>query len=115
MDPTNLERLKSEGDLNLTSRRAAWAQDHISGRTKAVLDEDARRFLHQSLSTPCLNVLKGAKGAWIEDLEGRRYLDFHGNNVHQVGFGHPRVDDALQPSKRVTQRARPMTAEKGHG
>jgi 4-aminobutyrate aminotransferase len=96
MDPTNLERLKSEGDLNLTSRRAAWAQDHISGRTKAVLDEDARRFLHQSLSTPCLNVLKGAKGAWIEDLEGRRYLDFHGNNVHQVGFGHPRVVAAIK-------------------
>jgi 4-aminobutyrate aminotransferase len=95
-DFANLERLKTEGDLNLTSRRAAWAQTHISAPTKALLEEDARHFLHQSLSTPCLNVLKGAHGSWIEDMEGRRYLDFHGNNVHQVGFGHPRVLAAIQ-------------------
>ena len=56
----------------------------------------SRYFLHQSLSTPCLNVLKSAQGAWIEDLQGRRYLDFHGNNVHQVGFGHPRVVAAIK-------------------
>ena len=26
---------------------------------------------------------------------GGGFLDFHGNNVHQVGFGHPRVIDAI--------------------
>jgi len=67
----------------------------LSGTARAVLQEDARVFLHQSLSTPCLNVLKSAHGAWIEDIDGRRYLDFHGNNVHQVGFGHPRVIAAI--------------------
>jgi 4-aminobutyrate aminotransferase len=92
----NLEHLKSEGDLNLSPHRAAWAKEHLSAKTKRVLAQDARYFLHQSLSTPCLNVLKGARGAWFEDVEGRRYLDFHGNNVHQVGFGHPRVIAAIK-------------------
>ena len=92
----NLERLKSEGDLNLSPHRAAWQKSHNSAQTKKLLEEDARHFLHQSLSTPCLNVMQGAQGAWIEDLEGRRYLDFHGNNVHQVGFAHPKVVAAIK-------------------
>ncbi len=94
--PKDFEGLKSEGDLNLSPHRSAWLKRHHSTDTKRVLEEDARRFLHQSLSTPCLNVLKSAQGAWIEDLEGRRYLDFHGNNVHQVGFAHPRVIAAIK-------------------
>ena len=36
-------------------------------------------FLHQSLSTPCLNVLRGAAGATLTDWQGRELLDFHGN------------------------------------
>jgi 4-aminobutyrate aminotransferase len=94
--PENLERLKSEGDLNLSPHRAAWLKNHHSAATNHALEEDARHFLHQSLSTPCLNMLKSAQGAWIEDIEGRRYLDFHGNNVHQVGFAHPRVVAAIK-------------------
>lgn len=89
------ESLKSESDLNLGSRRKQWADAHIDESTRHWLEEDARYFLHQSLSTPCLNVLSGAKGARITDLQGRSYLDFHGNNVHQVGFGHPRVIEAI--------------------
>src|ERR1700688_2153533 len=52
---SNLERLKSEGDLNLSPQRVAWSKANQSPATKQVLDEDARHFLHQSLSTPCLN------------------------------------------------------------
>jgi 4-aminobutyrate aminotransferase len=91
----NLDLLKSEGDLNLTPSRAAWSQTHIDPQTQEWLEEDARYFLHQSLSTPCLNVLQRSEGAWLEDFQGRRYLDFHGNNVHQVGFGHPKVIEAV--------------------
>lgn len=91
-----LQNLKSEGDLNLSQRRAEWAKAHISTATAKVLQQDATHFLHQSLSTPCLNVLQGAQGSWIEDIEGKRYLDFHGNNVHQVGFAHPRVVAAIK-------------------
>ena len=43
------------------------------------------------MSTPCLNAIAKAEGIWIEDVAGRRYMDFHGNNVHHIGYGHPRV------------------------
>ncbi|MEK7684553.1 MAG: aspartate aminotransferase family protein [Verrucomicrobiota bacterium] len=90
-----LEHLKSEGDLNVSPHRAAWAAGHLDAETRHWLAEDAKYFLHQSLSTPCLNVLKGCEGAYVEDWQGRRLLDFHGNNVHQVGFGNPRVIAAI--------------------
>jgi 4-aminobutyrate aminotransferase len=88
--------LPSEGDVNFSPRRRAWAAKNLSPETQQLLDEDAKYFLHQSLSTPCLAALKSCRGAWIEDVQGRRYLDFHGNNVHQVGFGHPRVIAAIK-------------------
>jgi 4-aminobutyrate aminotransferase len=86
----------AEGDTNRSPLRAAWQADHLDAETRALLEEDARYFLHQSLSTPCLNVLAEADGAWITDLQGRRYLDFHGNSVQQVGFRNPRVVAAIK-------------------
>ncbi|MFQ5937224.1 MAG: aspartate aminotransferase family protein [Acidiferrobacterales bacterium] len=88
--------LRSEGDLNISSRRQAWQSTHLDDETRHWLSEDAKYFLHQSLSTPCLNVLAGCDGPYLEDLQGRRILDFHGNSVHQVGFGHPRVVRAIR-------------------
>ena len=92
----DVSALKSEGDLNLSAARRQWQAEQINAETKRWLDQDARYFLHQSLSTPCLNVLKRCDGIYLEDLQGRRYMDFHGNNVHQVGFGHPRVIAAIK-------------------
>ena len=98
--PTNNESprdgLRVEGDINLSPHRDAWAESHLNTETKRLLADDARWFIHQAMSTPCLNVLRAANGAWIEDVEGRRYLDFHGNNAHQVGFGHPHVIAAIK-------------------
>ncbi|TMV77131.1 aspartate aminotransferase family protein [Thioclava sp. BHET1] len=37
-----------------------------------------------------------AEGIWIEDLAGRRYMDFHGNSVHHIGYGHPRLIAAIK-------------------
>ncbi len=91
-----LENLQSEGDLNLTKNRTQWTKDYIDEETQSLLDEDAKYFLHQSLSTPCLNVLNGCDGIYIEDAQGRKYMDFHGNNVHQVGYGNPQVVEAIQ-------------------
>ena len=85
----------AEGDVNASPQRAAWQADMLDADTRACLDEDARWFLHQSLSTPCLNVLRSCRGAEIEDLQGRAYLDFHGNCVHQVGFWNPQVIAAI--------------------
>ena len=87
---------QSEGDTNTTPARQRWQQENLSESTQQLLAEDARYFLHQSLSTPCLNALEAAEGAYIQDVEGRRYLDFHGNQVHTVGFGNPAVIEAIK-------------------
>jgi len=87
---------KSEGDVNLSPRREAWQESQLNKESRALLDEDARYFLKQSLSTPCLNAMSACEGIYIEDLQGRRYMDFHGNNVHQVGFSNPDVIAAIK-------------------
>jgi 4-aminobutyrate aminotransferase len=94
--PRDLDALRSEGDLNLSPRRQAWNDANVDADTAAMLEEDARLFLHQSLSTPCLNVLNACEGSYLEDAQGRRILDFHGNSVHQVGFANPRVLQAMK-------------------
>ena len=43
-----------------------------------------------------INVIARAEGAWIEDLGGKRYLDMHGNGVHNAGFNHPAVLKAVR-------------------
>ena len=86
----------AEGDVNLSPLRRAWERDHVSARTRALLDRDSAAYLHQSLSTPCFDALAEADGIWLVDTEGRRFMDFHGNNVHQVGYRHPRVIDAVK-------------------
>lgn len=91
----NLDALKSEGDINLTPARKKWAEQNIDAETKRWLELDAKYFLHQSLSTPCLDVLSSCEGAEFTTLGGKEILDFHGNNVHQVGFGNAAVVDAI--------------------
>jgi 4-aminobutyrate aminotransferase len=86
----------AEGDGNLSPARKAWAAGQLDAATRATLAEDERWFLRQSLSTPCLNVAVEASGSCLRDLQGRAILDFHGNSVHQVGYGHPRVVAAIK-------------------
>ena len=88
--------LSAEGDVNLSPLRKRWEAEHLASSTRALLADDATYFLHQSLSTPCFNALASASGIWLTDVEGRRYMDFHGNSVHQVGHGHPRVVQAAK-------------------
>ncbi len=93
--PADLDAIRSEGDLNLSDRRRTWQEGHLDETARALLEEDARWFLHQALSTPCLNAVQGCSGSRLVDTAGREILDFHGNNVHQVGYAHPRVLDAV--------------------
>ncbi len=95
-DSTPKRSILTEGDVNLSARRQAFLAQHINRDTQALLDEDARYFFHQSLSTPCLNALNSAHGSYLTDRQGRRILDFHGNSVHQVGYGHPKVIAAIK-------------------
>ncbi|NJO44517.1 MAG: aminotransferase class III-fold pyridoxal phosphate-dependent enzyme [Oscillatoriales cyanobacterium RM2_1_1] len=85
----------AEGDINFSLRRQAWAGAQVNPETQALLDRDTQVFLRQSVSTPCLSVIRRAEGIWIEDMQGRRYLDFHANNVHHIGYGHPRLVAAI--------------------
>ncbi|WP_421810575.1 (R)-1-hydroxy-2-aminoethylphosphonate ammonia-lyase [Flagellimonas sp.] len=80
-----------EGDINLTSARGKWVEGDVNEQTKELLEKDAKFFLHQSMSTPCLDVLKNCEGSFIESVSGKKYLDFHGNNVHQIGFSNPKL------------------------
>lgn len=88
--------MAAEGDINLSPLRREWDAAHIGPVTRSLLDEDARFFLHQSLSTPCFDALVGAEGIYLVDTEGRRLMDFHGNGVHQVGYRHPKVIAAVK-------------------
>ena len=88
--------LAAEGDVNLSPLRRAWERDHVGPAARGLLDRDAAAYLHQSLSTPCLDALVEAHGIWLVDADGRRYMDFHGNNVHQVGYRHPHVIAAIK-------------------
>src|SRR4051812_14301133 len=86
---------ESESDTNLSPQRRAWADKNLDPEAQTLLAEDEKYFLRQSVSTPCLNVIVKADGIWIEDTAGRRYMDFHGNNVHHIGYGHPRLKRAI--------------------
>jgi 4-aminobutyrate aminotransferase len=85
-----------EGDVNASPNRAAWQETHLDAATRDLLRRDSAAFLHQSVSTPCLSAIRRAEGIWIEDTAGRRYMDFHGNNVHHIGYGHPRLKEAIR-------------------
>jgi 4-aminobutyrate aminotransferase len=85
-----------EGDVNLSPRRKAWQDAHVDAAGNSLLARDSGAFMHQSVSTPCLAAIRRAEGIWIEDSAGRRYMDFHGNNVHHLGHAHPRVVAAVK-------------------
>jgi len=87
---------QSESDVNFSDRRTAWAAANVSAESRRLLERDAELFLHQSVSSPCLTAIRRAEGIWIEDVQGRRYMDFHGNNVHHIGYGHPRLIAAIK-------------------
>ncbi|HHE0524346.1 TPA: aspartate aminotransferase family protein [Vibrio parahaemolyticus] len=87
---------RSEGDVNTTSARQAWNASMDDERTQALLKRDSEVFLHQAMSTPCLDTLEAAEGIYIQDATGKKYMDFHGNNVHQLGYGHPHVIKRVQ-------------------
>ena len=92
---TNRIPAPSEGESNRSNKRVNWEANTHNTETRKILAEDANYFLSQSVSSPCLSVVVKAEGAYIEDTNGHRYLDFHGNNVHHIGYGHPKLKKAI--------------------
>jgi 4-aminobutyrate aminotransferase len=87
---------RTEGDINLSAARRDWYAVMSDPETASYLQEDAEYFLHQSLSTPCLDVLASCEGIYLTDIQGKRYMDFHGNNVHQLGYRNPYIIEKLK-------------------
>jgi len=87
---------KTEGDINLTDERVRWQETFLSDKSKELLAEDSKYFLHQALSTPCLDPITTVDGIYIYDEDGRKFMDFHGNSVHQLGYNHPYLLEAMQ-------------------
>ena len=86
----------TEGEANTSAARADWAAEQHDQPTRDLLARDAKAFLHQSLSSPCVSTIAKAQGIWIEDTAGNRFMDFHGNSVHHIGYGHPRLVQAIK-------------------
>ena len=86
----------TEGESNTSEARQKWLEKSIGPKSAPLLKRDSDAFLHQSLSSPCVSTIKRADGIWIEDLDGRRYMDFHGNSVHHIGYGHPKLVAAIK-------------------
>ncbi len=80
--------LTIEGDINSSQERIKWDEHITDSETARILKEDSKYFLHQSMSTPCLDVLSSSSGSYIKTLSGKKMLDFHGNSVHQAGYGN---------------------------
>lgn len=96
MKATASALVHTEGEANTSAARRAWNAQMGDERTHSLVARDADAFLHQSLSSPCLMGIAKAEGIWIEDTAGRRYMDFHGNSVHHIGYGHPRLKQAIK-------------------
>jgi len=92
----NMEAPHEQGDSNLTEFREIYKQSVHHQPTLDLLARDQQYFLHQALSTPVMNALSKTEGAYIYDLEGKRYLDCHGNGVHNAGFSNPAVIEAVK-------------------
>jgi len=89
------EHLKREGDVNFSVLRKEW-MNQLSTKSIDKIQEDEHVFMKQSMSTPCLNGIIDANGCYLIDTNGRKYLDFHGNSLHQVGYKNPYVVEALK-------------------
>ena len=87
---------REQGDINTSDERKKYWERNLSGEAKEIFEEDKKYFLHQALSTPCLNVLKKTEGISIEDFNGKKYIDMHGNGVHNAGFSNPDVIKAVK-------------------
>jgi 4-aminobutyrate aminotransferase len=93
--PSNSAPMPSESDTNSSGRRQDWSNSR-SPDDDFLLRRDAASYLRQAVSTPCLTSIEGAEGAYIFGSDGTPYLDFHGNSAHQIGYGHPRLVQALK-------------------
>ena len=64
--------------------------------TDNLTQRDGIAFFHQHGSSPCQSALRAVGGIWLEETDGHRLIDLHGNTAHHVGYGHPALVAALK-------------------
>lgn len=87
--------LNREGDINTGWHRQHWING-LDEESRSVLKVDEAVFIRQSMSTPCMDVIVDAEGCYLQAMSGKKYLDFHGNSVHQVGYKNTYVIEAVK-------------------
>ena len=71
--------------------------DGDAGRSMSdLLERDTNAFFNQANTSPCALAFRGGEGSWLEDQDGNRYLDWYGNNCHNLGHAHPSVVAAVE-------------------
>jgi 4-aminobutyrate aminotransferase len=79
-----------------TARRPKIVTELPGPKAKEVVAHDAQ-FISPSYTRPYPLVIKRAKGAMIEDVDGNLFLDFNaGVAVCSTGHAHPRVVEAIK-------------------
>lgn len=62
---------------------------------------DAAVFFHQRTSSPVRRAVVRAHGTRLWDDKGHEVFDAHGNGCHVLGYGHPRLVEALEAQIRT--------------
>jgi 4-aminobutyrate aminotransferase len=64
-------------------------------RAQKIVERDARHLITTTKTAPI--VAESAKGVWVTDVDGNRFLDFAaGVGVVNCGYAHPRIVKAIQ-------------------
>ncbi|PWL16412.1 aspartate aminotransferase family protein [Falsochrobactrum shanghaiense] len=64
--------------------------------TGTLVERDSLAFFHQEGSSPCQSALRSVGGIWLEEMDGHRLVDLHGNTAHHIGYAHPVLVEALK-------------------
>ena len=87
---------REQGDTNISPLRRKYWERNFDATTWKWFHDDEKYFIHQSLSTPVLQVVSKSHDVYIEDLTGKKYIDMHGNGVHNAGFSNPYIIEEIK-------------------
>ena len=76
--------------------RKTWIYQNTHAAACDLLERDEAISLLGRNNAPCILPIRESTGIWLEASNGRRYVDFYGNNCHHIGYRHPRLLDAIR-------------------
>jgi len=83
-------------DSEILERTPSIMTELPGPEARKVLEKD-QKYVSQSYSRVYPLVVKRAKGVWVEDVDGNRFLDFNsGIAVCNTGHCHPRIVEAIR-------------------